>query len=201
MTTPQPDPRPLFRKAVDWAGGLFEGVRPEQMNGPTPCPGFDVRDLLGHLVGTIDRGRVIGSGGDPLSVPECLTAPDDAWPRTLRTTADHYWQVWDDDALLDTLVTAPWGTFPGRASVLISLNEVLVHGWDLAVATGQHAEADPELAEAALGIMRRALPESPRGGQVPFGPVVTPGLEAGPTERLANWSGRETEPWMRGARR
>ncbi|MFD6893689.1 TIGR03086 family metal-binding protein [Rhodococcus sp. NPDC060086] len=195
MTTMQTDPRPLFRDALNWVAGLIDGVRSAQFTDPTPCPEFDVRSLIGHLVSTIDRGRVIGAGGDPLTVPEVLTAPDDGWVAALRTSADHYWEVWNDDALLDTVVTAPWGTFPGRAAVLIALNEALVHGWDLAAATGQPAEADPDLANAALGIMQRALPETPRGGPVPFGPVVDPAPAAGATERLANWSGRVTEPW------
>ena len=80
---------------------------------------------------------------------------------------------------------------------LVSLNEVLVHGWDLAVSTGQDPEADPALARAAHEIMERALPASPRGGEVPFGPVVDSTPDAGPTERLANWCGRVTAPWMR----
>ena len=129
MTTPQHDPRPLFRGALGWAGDLFAGVRPDQLTDPTPCTEFDVRTLLGHLASTIDRGRVIGEGGDVHTVPESLSSSDDDWPGTLDAVTERYWKVWSDDALLDTSVTAPWGTFPGRAAVLVSLNEVLVHGW------------------------------------------------------------------------
>ena len=45
--------------------------------------------------------------------------------------------VWADDARLDALVTVPWGRVPGRAAVWGYMREALVHGWDLAVATGQ----------------------------------------------------------------
>ena len=61
---------------------------------------------------------------------------------------------------------------------------------------GQEAEADPPLAEAALEVMRLALPASPRDG-LPFGPPVEPAPGAGATERLANWLGRDTAPWVR----
>ncbi len=64
-----------------------------------------------------------------------------------------------------------------------------MHGWDLAVATGQDAEADPGLAVAALAQARQILPAAIRGGDVPFADVVEPAPDAGPTERLANWAG------------
>ncbi|WP_068155565.1 TIGR03086 family metal-binding protein [Rhodococcus phenolicus] len=196
MTTTTADPRPLFRSALVWAHELFAGVTPDQLADPTPCAEFDVRAMMGHLTATVERGRLLGLGEDVADAPEVITGvDDDAWPATLDNTADRYWQVWNDAAVLDRAVVAPWGTFPGRAAILVSLNEVLVHGWDLAVATGQPAEADPVLAQAALSIMQKALPESPRGGYVPFGPVVTPAADAGATERLANWAGRVTAPW------
>ncbi|MGV9744742.1 TIGR03086 family metal-binding protein [Rhodococcus zopfii] len=196
MTTTTADPRPLFHAALAWAHELFAGVTPDQLTGPTPCTEFDVRALMGHLTATIERGRLLGLGESVADAPEVITGvADDAWPATLDGTADRYWQVWNDDAVLDRAVVAPWGTFPGRAAMLVSLNEVLVHGWDLAVATGQPSEADSALAEAALAIMQKALPESPRGGFVPFGPVVPTADDAGATERLVNWAGRESTPW------
>ncbi len=70
------------------------------------------------------------------------------------------------------------------------LNETLVHGFDLALAIGQDAEADPELAATALAMAPQVVPAEPRGGHVPFGPVLAARAGAGATERLAAWSGR-----------
>jgi len=100
------------------------------------------------------------------------------------------WQAPAGDAILDRAVTAPWGRVPGRVAMYGYLSETLVHGWDLAVATGQPAEAPTEIAEASLAAAPRLLPAEPRGGHVPFAPPVQPAPDAGPTERLANWSGR-----------
>lgn len=194
VTTMQQDPRPLVRAALDRARRIVGGVSIEHLAAPTPCPEFDVRTLIGHLSATLERSAAIGSGRDPRTVPEFLTSENDDWPAVLDAAADRYWQVWEDDALLDKPVTAPWGTFPGRVAMFMELDELLVHGWDIAVATGQDAEADPALAEAALEIMKITLPESPREG-FPFGPPVTPAPDAGPTERLVNWVGRAGAPW------
>ncbi|MBC8090744.1 MAG: TIGR03086 family protein [Pseudonocardia sp.] len=184
------DPRPHYSAALTWVHQLMDGVHPAQLDAPTPCPDFDVRALLGHLVCTVERARVIGEGGDPTSVPPVVTdVPDDGWADAYGSATVGLWKVWSDDAALDRMVTPPWGTVPGHAAVRGYLNETLVHGWDLAVATGQDPETDPDLAGTALAGARRFIPAEPRGGHMPFGPVIPSAPDAGPTERLANWSG------------
>jgi uncharacterized protein (TIGR03086 family) len=194
MTEQMPDPRPLYAGALTWVHSLLQTVRPEQLDGPSPCPDFDVRTLAGHLVGTVDRARVLGEGGDPRTSPFVTPGiADDGYAAAYGDAIEKMWSVWRapaGDAILDREVTVPWGTVPGRAALYGYLNETLVHGWDLAVATGQPVEAPREIAEAALAAAPRMLPAEPRGGHVPFAPPVPPAADAGPTERLANWSGR-----------
>lgn len=187
MTTTT-DPRPLYADALTWVHGLMTHVDAARLTDPTPCPEFDVATLLGHLVATVERARVIGEGGEPASVPLVVTDLADPADAYLAATG-RMWTVWSDDALLGRSVTAPWGTVPGRATVWGYLNETLVHGWDLAVATCLDPEADPRLAAPVLEVAQRFIPAEHRGGPVPFGPVVTSRPDAGPTERLANWSG------------
>lgn len=184
------DPRPYYDRALAWAHELIAGVRADQLTRPTPCAEFDVRTLLGHLVATVDRARVIGEGGAPFSVPSVVTGiADDGWADAFAAAAAKMRAIWADDELLDATRTVPWGEVTGRAVVWGYTNEALVHGWDLAIATGQPAEADAELATAALAGAKDQIPAERRGGPVPFAPVVEPAPVAGPTERLANWSG------------
>lgn len=187
------DPRPLYRAAHQWVVGLVSAVPASSLELPTGCPDFDVRALLGHLVATVRRARAIGAGGDPFSVPRVVTGiADDAWAQAYAADAAAVWQVWHDDALLDRPVTAPWATVPGAVALEGYLNESLVHGFDLATATGQDPEADPELVRPALERAPQLIPAALRGGHMPFDPVVEPAPDAGLTERLANWSGRRT---------
>jgi uncharacterized protein (TIGR03086 family) len=194
-TTEITDPRPLYAAALSWAHDVVRGVRPGQLDGPTPCTEFDVRTLLAHLVATVDRAAALGKGIDAASTPSFVpAAPDDGWGTAYGDAISAMWTVWRDgpgsDDLLDRTVTAPFGTVPGRAAVLAYTSETLVHGWDLAVATGQDAEANPAMARAVLAMMQRFLPAEPRGGRIPFAPPVPPRDDAGPTEQLANWCGR-----------
>jgi uncharacterized protein (TIGR03086 family) len=188
--TKEIDPRPYYERALNWADGVVRGVDHATLDGPTPCSEYDIRTLLGHLVATVDRARAIGEGCDPRTMPSVVAGvPDDGWPDALATATDKMTAVWVDGTLLDRPVTVPWGTVPGRAAMWGYVNEALVHGWDLAVATGQDAEADPDLAEAALAGAQAKIPADRRGGPIPFADVVEPAPDAGPTERLANWSG------------
>jgi uncharacterized protein (TIGR03086 family) len=185
------DPRPLYRDALAWVRALAAAVPADRLTDPTPCPEWDVRGMLGHLVATVDRARVIGEGGDPQQEPRVVTGvPDDGWADALAAAEDKMAAIWADDSVLDVLVTVPWGRVPGRAAVWGYVREALVHGWDLAVATGQDGEADPATAEAVLAVTQQVMPAEPRGGPIPFAAPVEPRAGAGPTERLANWCGR-----------
>jgi len=205
------DPRLDYRSALAWVRSLTENVPASRLADPTPCTEYDVRALLGHLVATVNRLRVVGEGGDPqralrhrvprLGAPGGVSESSDPMPRLVTGVADDGWidalstaqdkaaAVWADDARLDALVTVPWGRVLGRAAMRGYIREALVHGWDLAVATEQDVEADPATAQAALIETQRALPAEPRGGPIPFAAPVDPRDGAGPTERLANWCG------------
>jgi uncharacterized protein (TIGR03086 family) len=192
MTNPETDPRSRYGAALDWAAARAAAVRPDQLALPTPCPEFDVRALLGHLIATVRRAVAIAEGTNPLDIPVVTTdVPDHDLAGTYAQDAKRALDAWADEARLDAMVTVPWGRLPGRGAVGAYTNETLVHGWDLAVATGQDPEADPELAEALLAVAEQAIPAEPRGGHVPFAPPVESAPGAGPTERLANWSGHQ----------
>lgn len=194
MTTPN-DPRPLYRRGLTWVTSLLAELAPDQLDQPTGCPDFDVRALAGHLVATVERAKVIGEGGAPFSVPHVITGiVDTGWSDAYADAARRMWKVWNDDSTLTATVQAPWGTIPGSAALWGFLNETLVHGWDLATATGQDPEADPDVVSPLLAIVAQIIPAEPRGGQIPFAPVVEPADGAEPTERLANWNGRPGTP-------
>lgn len=187
MTNQTTDPRPYYDRALTWVRSLMTGLDPARLGDPTPCSEFDVRALLGHLVCTVERARIMAEGGDPETVP--LVAAADDLPAAYAEGAEKALAAWQHDALLDRTVRAPWGEVPGRAAVWAYTNETLVHGWDLAVATGQDEEADPDVVAPVRAEFETQLPAAFRGGPVPFAEVVPSRPDAGPTERLANWSG------------
>jgi uncharacterized protein (TIGR03086 family) len=188
------DPRPLYCRAVAQTETIVAAVTPDQFDLPTPCPEYAVRTLLAHITGGLTRTALVGEGDpDALAQPaQASGISDDGWPAAYRTAAARATAAWADDAKLDTLVEVPWGKVPGRIALSGYVQEVLAHGWDLAQATGQPTEGDPELANWALAISRRILPPEIRGQEgVPFGPVVEVPADAGPYTQLAAWLGRQ----------
>ncbi len=185
------DPRPLHRRAMAQTESIVAAVSPAQFALPTPCTEYDVRALLSHIVGGLTRIALVGEGADALARPaRADDVRDDGWLAAYRAAETRATAAWADDATLDALVEVPWGKVPGRFALAGYVQEILAHGWDLAKATGQPTEGDPELAEWALAGARRILPAENRGGEVPFGPVVEAPPEAGPYAQLAAWLGR-----------
>jgi uncharacterized protein (TIGR03086 family) len=185
------DPREIHQRAMAQTESVVAAVAPGQLGLPTPCTECDVRALLSHIVGGLNRIAMVGEGADALAVPARADGvPDDGWLAAYRTARARATAAWADHARLDALVEVPWGKVPGRIAVCGYIQEILTHGWDLARATGQPTELDPELASWVLAIAQRILPPEPRGGEIPFGPVVPASRDAGPYAQLAAWLGR-----------
>lgn len=187
------DPRPLYARATEQIAALVETVRPEQLAGPTPCTGYDVRTLLSHMVGGTLRIAVIGEGGDGLAVhPFADGVGDDGWPAAYDDVRTRVLKAWADDARLDAPVRVPWGEAPGRNALAGYVMEAVTHTWDLSEALGRPLELDPELAGFALAIAQRVLPEEERedDAELPFGSVVPAPEGADAYGQLAAYLGR-----------
>ncbi|WP_339131739.1 TIGR03086 family metal-binding protein [Streptomyces sp. f51] len=186
------DPRPLYARAAAQIASLVAAVRPEQLDGPTPCAEFDVRLLLSHMVGGTRRIAVIGEGGDGLAVrPFADGVPDDGWEAAYDEVGTRVREAWADDARLDAPVTVPWGEATGRIALAGYVMEAVTHTWDLWEALGRPLELDSELAEFALMIAQRVLPDEGREDpELPFGAVTPAAEDADAYGRLAAWTGR-----------
>ncbi|MFE3411350.1 TIGR03086 family metal-binding protein [Streptomyces mirabilis] len=186
------DPRPLYTRATEQIAALVATVRPEQLAGPTPCAEFDVRTLLSHIAGGTRRIAVVGAGGDGMAVRPFLDGvEDDRWSAAYEEVRTEVRKSWADDARLDALVTVPWGEAPGRIALSGYVMEAVTHTWDLSESLGRPLVLDPELAEFALGIARRVLPDERRDDEeLPFDSAVPAPEGADAYGRLAAYLGR-----------
>ncbi|WP_427919854.1 TIGR03086 family metal-binding protein [Streptomyces sp. cg40] len=192
MNTDTTDPRPLYTRATEQAAALIRTVRPEQLTGPTPCAEFDVRTLLSHLVGGTLRIATIGEGGDGMAVhPFVDGVADEGWPAAYEEARVQVLNAWADDTRLDAPVRVPWGEAPGRAALSGYLMENVTHTWDLSESLGHPLQLDPELAEFALTIAHRVLPDEQRDADTPFDTARPTPEKADAYGELAAWLGRK----------
>ena len=184
-----------FEGAVASTTEIVKRTPARQMDAPTPCAEWDVRALLNHIIGTLwladglfaDRAPryMMAPGG----LPSADLAGSDPAAAYSEASSAALAAARSGDALTRVHVT-PLGEMPGPVLAGFTTLDVLMHGWDLAKATGKPAELDERLAAHALEFAEQALasPES-RGARI--GPAVAVGADASVTQRLAAFLGRQ----------
>jgi uncharacterized protein (TIGR03086 family) len=158
---------------------------------PTPCPAWDVRALVRHIVAQDLRNFIVSARGEIADWQAPADELGDDWAAAFRDGAERLLEVWRA-ADLDQPVAMPGGAQapPGsRANQQVA--ELAMHDWDLVQATGQPASLDPVLAEHALAWARRMLRPEFRGPDRAFGPEVPVSADAPAYQRLAGWFGRD----------
>lgn len=170
-------------------GDLVAGVPAEAGGRPTPCPDYDVADMVRHLVGWVRSFEAAANGRTFEGDPSAVEVEDDPAAQ-FRASADSLVAGWREHGL-DREVAMMGGAQPAELVFNMTVMEYMTHGWDLAVATGQpvpYSEAE------AAEVLRRAqatLPPQYRGGGMPFGEIVPVPDEAPAIDRLAGFMGRD----------
>jgi uncharacterized protein (TIGR03086 family) len=202
------DPRPLFATAVEIAAPVIAGVRPDQLEQPSPCVDYNVREVLDHLVFVLHRVAAIGRGDEafaPGSLGDDAVAHAD-WAADWHDRAAEVAAAWSDVATLEQTVVLPWATMTGAETLTMYIAEITTHTWDLATATGQRAAWDDAVTQVALDSMHRGLPmadrtplweafrvNAPANMQFdpPFANAVAVASDAPAIDRLVAWAGRQ----------
>jgi uncharacterized protein (TIGR03086 family) len=181
-----------FSPATGALAALVRGVREDQLAAFTPCPAYDVADLLDHI------------GGFTLAFPWAASktpAPVDGPPQVdgsrleqgfrdrIARDLDALARAWHDPAAYDGLTRAGGIDLPAEVAALVALDEVVVHGWDLARATGQDYAPAQDAVLPALAFAQGFEAPSSEGG--PFGPPVAVADTAPALDRLVAATGRD----------
>ena len=192
-TPPTPEASPMEpRDQLDQVGGLLGqvagGIRPDQLDAPTPCAGFGVRDVLGHMIG---GATLFGAAfrGDPApALTGDPAAGDDVIERAGAALGELFAAV-DSPGALERTIDSPFGPVPGEEFVRYLALDGLVHGWDIATATAQPYEPSDALVAEVDAYARGLLVPALRDGDA-FAAATEPPAGATPIERLAAFTGR-----------
>jgi uncharacterized protein (TIGR03086 family) len=182
--------------AAERMAGLIRGVPEDQLDGPTPCPDYCVGDLVDHVGGlalAFTAAATKDTGGDGSQGPSGDAARlGEDWRARIPLALAGLAQAWRQPAAWSGMTQAGGVDLPGEIAGLVALDELVLHGWDVAQATGQAYECEPAILEAVYQFVAPlAVPGQEAQREGLFGPVVEVPGAAPLLDRVIGLSGRD----------
>jgi uncharacterized protein (TIGR03086 family) len=185
----------LVQAAAGPATATVRGVRADQLDAPTPCREYDVRRLVNHLLywgptleGAARKESVPPPGAGERGVD--LTGGD--WAGDLVAQFGRLASAWSrPDAWVGATELGGALTLPAATVGGMVLGEFVVHGWDLARATGQEPSWDGAVLEFLHEEVVRTV-EQGRAAGVYGDPVPVPD-SAPALARILGMTGRDPD--------
>jgi len=172
---------------------ILAAIDDTQLSAPTPCTGTPVNVLVDHVLGlssafTAAARKDHGPHTDAPPVFSGALPPD--WRSVAAELLPALAAAWRDPEAWTGTTRAGGLDLPAPVAGLIALDELVVHSWDLAVATGQEYECEPYEIAACTAFAAQTTDEDRADGGL-FGPVVPVGDDASPLDRLLGLTGRD----------
>ncbi len=180
-----------LERAFVTARQVVANVRLDQLDDRSPCVSWTVRDLLNHMIsGSHFFAASVNDGKSPPPDNRDYTGAD-----MVATYDDGIKQAvtaFGAPGVQEKMIELPFGTLPGSMFMAIATTDVFTHAWDVAKATGQSTDLDPELAAELLEGSRAFIQPAFRGDDTksPFGAEQQPPANATEADKLAAFLGR-----------
>ena len=181
----------LYVKAMSATRAYIDAVRDDQWHAPTPCSEWDVRQIADHLIGEnlwageLYQGKTIAEVGSKLDGD--LAGPDPA--AAYRHSVDLACTAVLSTGAMESTCHLSFGDYSGSDYAAQLFMDTLIHGWDIAKATGQDARLDSELVEVCLPIAEQLTNQFRSAGVFGDNLAVSPGAD--PQTRLLALVGRQ----------
>ncbi|MGZ8733797.1 MAG: TIGR03086 family metal-binding protein [Acidimicrobiia bacterium] len=136
-------------RALAATRAIVAGVGDDQWSLPTPCAEWNVRELVNHIVAgnfwaaELGAGKTIPEVGDRLDGDVLGDDPLAAYDASAAAAS----AVFSAPGAMEAPCAVSYGPVPGEIYAGHRFIDVLIHGWDVAAATGQDTRIDPELVE------------------------------------------------------
>ncbi|WP_446217828.1 TIGR03086 family metal-binding protein [Micromonospora sp. IBHARD004] len=175
----------LLAAAAPRTVAVVRGISDDQLSRPTPCPDYAVRDLLNHLYDVVVNFQALARRRevDWSAKTDHLT---EGWRDRFAAETGRLIEAWADPAALEGV--SPGMGLPQETVGEMALTDLTVHAWDLARATGQRLDVEPEVLAALHGFMDRMGDTGQQMGAFAEPRPTTP--HATPLDRLLARTGR-----------
>jgi uncharacterized protein (TIGR03086 family) len=190
MATTMPTTGELYVRAMESTRGYIDAVNADQWEASTPCSEWDVKQVANHIIGEnlwateLFAGKTIGEVGDRLDGDLTGADPAAAYAASVAAATP----VVSTAAAMEATCHLSFGDYSGSDYAAQLFMDLLVHGWDIAKATGQPARLDPDLVQACLPIAEQLTTQFRSAGV--FGENLSIDAGADPQTRLLALVGR-----------
>ncbi|WP_250556220.1 TIGR03086 family metal-binding protein [Pseudonocardia lacus] len=183
-------------RSIDVAVAAIRGADPARFDDPSPCSEYTVGQVVSHLAFGLLLAEYAAlrkdweegwSGND--RAPYLVDVPEDQWADKAAAQGEATKRAWADPAAWDGETTFGGGAMPAAAVGSMMIAEFVVHGWDVAAATGERVEVGAPLGEAVLEGVNAIAPMGRDGGW--FAPEVTVPADAPALDRALGAAGRD----------
>lgn len=173
---------------------LLAGVSDEGLVASTPCDDYTLGDLIDHIAGlalafTVAAHKEHGAANSqpPSGDASRLTR---AWRTQVTARLATLAGAWRDEEAWQGMTRAGGIDLPAEVAGAVVLNELVLHGWDVARASGQEYIPDPRSVDGCLTLVSQQVAS---GGPTPYGPAFDVASDASPFDRLLGLSGRNPD--------
>lgn len=175
---------------------LVACVSDDELGRPTPCPAYTLGDLIEHVGGLALAFTAAGRKGSGPNDDEPPPGDASRLAADWRTRIPHDLAVlaetWRDPAAWTGMTRIAAMDAPAPMVGITLADELVVHGWDIARATGQFYRAEPDLIAAARSFLEQfTSPDAPAGPTVAFGPPRPAAAGASPLDQVIALAGRD----------
>jgi len=178
---------------------LVDRIAADRLDDPTPCDQFTIHDILDHMIAGGSAFAALLRGDEP-STTSAPAAYGRVPAAEFRAAMDDLLDAATSAGAMQRTVSTPMGEMDGETLARLVALDGLVHGWDLASATGERYDVDAELVAAVREFADAAVTEELRAGDM-FESATEAPVDASSIEELAAFSGRTVEPRWRPAER
>ena len=176
----------LLERSLAYTRGTLAGVRPELLDGPTPCVGWTLGQLMAHMEDALDAFTEAAGGAVKVDVVGTAFGRVAA----IQDKACRLLGVWTRPAPGDVVITGSDGDLDLGSPLLVATAalEVTVHGWDVSQATGTRHPIPDDLARELLPLAHAVV--GPADRLVRFAPPQATAADAPYDVRLLAFLGR-----------
>jgi uncharacterized protein (TIGR03086 family) len=182
----------FIARAAEPLVGIIRDIKPSDLAAQTPCAEYDVRKLLNHLLfwGPSLEGAARKELVPPPAEAESELDLTAGWAEALETQLERTATAWSAPSAWDGVTHMGGPTeLPSDLVGGMVVTELLVHGWDLARATGQHPDWDGKLVEY---VHQEVVHTAAQGREMGvYGPEVTVPPSASTLDRVLGLTGRD----------